>query len=297
MTTRKRGVMCRRDLFKYLVMLLILVVPGCNAAKKGVLPRDYRSHYAIVPVVPQIIADDEKMWEKIDDYTRQKVYFNDRLTLQILEIAKSDITKNIRTKHQYNDMIGYVQEGSAIIMVDKDTRRIGPGGVYIIPSNVPYDVLSASQKSVIINLYTPPPEQLRPVPAIIPRFGENEIKSLVYKWFAYFDEKKDIESFLTFLTDTDFDMRLSDTKIGSWQDFQDWYAAWLKKIKTNVHKIEYVKVSSNGKGQYIIELSFTWKATTYDSGDIEKRYSGNWVMADTWGDSPKIITYIEKELP
>jgi mannose-6-phosphate isomerase-like protein (cupin superfamily) len=288
--------------FKFLVLLgVTILLFGCGgkAAKPPDAPkpekpvaRDYHQHSSIVPVMPEVLTDGDVGWQKIDENTERKIYFNDRLTMEVIRTAKPELTKNVKTRHQYNDLLGYVIQGSALVTVDKSTKTIGTGGVFVVPSNVSYDVIPASDQTVILNVYTPARDDLRPAAPVKAQFNDNEIKRTVYDWFAGLDARAGIGNLLSLLAEKNLNMTLSDkTVIRSWQDFQTWYAAWLAKTKSSVHRVESLSVSYDNQGHYPVVLTVSWKVTTTDGKTQQGKSQQNWVLTEAWGNHPRIADF------
>lgn len=287
-----------------LPVAIVLVLSGCGGGTKTKTPtpapalkRDYSLHETMKKMAPAIFPPDDSAWVKVDDTTRRKVFFSDRLTLELVETSKSGLTGNITTDHRFNDVIGYILAGSAMVTVGKDTRQIAAGGTFVVPSNTPYGVIPASDKTTILNVYTPPRDDLRPTAPAVRRYPDNEIKSLVYKWFALFDEKANVGSFLSCLADTGLVMEMADKKkIASWQAFQDWYSAWSSQVDTYSSTVENLAVSFDTKtGRYQASATVSSTTKTRDGKRKDARYQVNLVLADDWGVLPKIVQYTEAE--
>lgn len=281
--------------FTMLALIVISATTGCSG-KKDVLKRDYSTRWPITRVDPAILSADETTWNKINDRTRRKVYFNDRLTMEILEVNKSEASKNISLMHRPEDTLGYVLEGSFIVTINKDTKQINQGGVYIIPSNVPHSIIASSSKATVMNVYNPPREDLRPVPAEIPRFNENDIKSFAYKWFGLLDEKAPAYSLRVLLSAQDLYMEFPDKKITSAEVFENYYKNHLRTLEWRTSELESTSVSFKGKGEYTIDVSLTITEKIFHGMAVKKKFKENWVVIDTGEPIPRIKQRIVKEV-
>ena len=250
-------------------------------------------------VKPGIFPGDDASWADVDGTTRRKVFFNDRLTVEVVESQKSGLTGNITTGHRFHDTVGYILAGSAMVTVGKETKQISAGGAFVVPSNVPYGVIPASDKTTIIYAYTPPREDLRPTAPAVRRFPDNEIKSIVYKWFALFDEKANVADLLTYLAETGLSMEMADKKkINSWTQFQEWYAKWASQVESFTSAVESVAVGFDyNTGHYRAEATVRSTTKTRPGKKIAGKCQVTMELVDTnWGNAPKIITYKETEI-
>jgi len=282
-------------------LVAALVLSGCGGGAKTApqaqnLKRDYDFHGSIKKVDPAIFPPDDASWVKVDDTTRRKVFFNDRLTLELVETSKSGLTGNVTTTHRSNDVMGYVITGGAMVTVGNDTRQIAAGGAFVVPSNTPYGALPAADKTTILYVYTPPREDLRPTAPAVRRFPDNEIKRIVYKWFALFDEKAVVGEFLSCLADTGLSMEMTDKKkITSWQGFQEWYAVWSAAVSDYSSTVEKIAVSfDTGTGRYRASTTVSSTTKTVKGKTNTDRYQVDMTLVDTsWGGMPKILEYRE----
>jgi mannose-6-phosphate isomerase-like protein (cupin superfamily) len=282
------------------VLLAVFLIAGCGGSNKGMIPRDYKDHDQFVKMDPQIYTDNEVGWTRVDDNTSRKVYFNDRLTLELVKSQKAELKKDIRTEHGYHDRIGYVVKGGAIVTVARSTRQIGPGGAFVVPSNVPFDVIPASDNTVVLYVYTPPRDDLRPGKALGLNFNENDIRSFVYRWFGLLDERADVVELMTRLSPDKLRMEFADKKVvTSPEAFRKVYTTWTDGFVTSVHKVEQLNVELDpAKGQYRVRVVFSWERTTADGmPPRQARYQSDWVLTDFWAvDAPRITSYVEQEL-
>lgn len=286
---------------------MALAVSGCGGGSKTKkepaaprdLKRDYREHDHIKKVKPGIFPADDASWVDVDGTTRRKVFFNDRLTVEIVESQKSGLTGNITTGHRFNDIVGYIVAGSAMVTVGKETKQISAGGAFVVPSNVPYGVIPASDKTTIVYTYTPPREDLRPTAPAVRRFPDNEVKSIVYKWFALFDEKANVADFLMHLAETGLSVEMADKKkINSWAQFQEWYARWTSQVESFTSAVDSVAVGfDDNTGRYRAEATVRSTTKTRSGKKLTGKCRVTMELVDTnWGDAPKIVTYRETEI-
>lgn len=126
------------------------------------LPRDYRSVDPVVPVKPAVFDADSTRWEDVGDGAKRKVFFNDRLTMVLLQIDRPVKPDEAMVCHYHvHDQITYVLEGKLKVKVGSEVREIGPGGCYIVPSNVHHGVVTMTRRVVIMDVFTPTREDFR----------------------------------------------------------------------------------------------------------------------------------------
>jgi mannose-6-phosphate isomerase-like protein (cupin superfamily) len=278
-----------------LFIMITLISSGCSG-KKEILKRDYSPRWPITQVNPAILSADDTTWSIVNDRTRRKVYFNDRLTMEVLEVSKSEASKDISLTHRIEDTLGYVLEGNFIVTINKETKQVNQGGVYIIPSNVPHSIIASSSKATVMNVYTPPREDLRPAPAEIPRFNENDVKSLAYRWFGLLDEKAPADSLHGFLSVQDFYMELPDKKMTSAEAFENNYKNQLRTLEWRTSELGSINVFFKGKGEYTIDISLTTTEKLFDKSSVKKKFKESWVVIDTGEPMPRIKQRIVKEI-
>lgn len=101
------------------------------------------------------------------DGVRARVVQGERLTLGIVEIEPDGV---VPAHDHPNEQLGMVIEGSVTFRVGDEVRRLGPGGTWRIPGDVPHELRAGADGAVVIDLFTPTrddwtaiePEPLRP---------------------------------------------------------------------------------------------------------------------------------------
>lgn len=127
------------------------------------LERDYRQIDPITPVNPGIFSSDSVKWEPAGNGTERKVFFSDRLTMVLLRIDRPVIAgEQLSCHYHIHDQITYVLEGRIRVKVGSATREIGPGGCYVVPSNVHHGIVTLTPKVCIMDVFTPAREDFRP---------------------------------------------------------------------------------------------------------------------------------------
>jgi quercetin dioxygenase-like cupin family protein len=127
------------------------------------LPRDYDLMEPIKPVKPAIFPAESSVWQQAGEGMRRKVFFNDRLTMVLLEIDRPLKQGEKLTCHYHvHEQITYVLEGRIRVQVDEEVHDIGSGGCYVVPSNIHHGILPLTRKVIIMDVFTPAREDFRP---------------------------------------------------------------------------------------------------------------------------------------
>ncbi|MFN8610126.1 MAG: cupin domain-containing protein [Vulcanimicrobiota bacterium] len=160
------------------------------------LPRDYRNLESIHPV--QANLWDQVPWQQIAPGQRRRVLFNDRLTMVWLEMDPAPQQPVLLTHYHAHDQITMLVEGRAEVRVGDQQRVVEPGAAYVAPSNVHHGLRPLSPRVVIVECFTPAREDFRgskgPRPAA--PCSPNQVRALVYEWFALLERGADEQEFL-----------------------------------------------------------------------------------------------------
>ena len=125
------------------------------------LGRDYSGGQPTVKVEPAILGADEKPWQQVRPGLRRKAWFNDRLTMVLFEFTRIPGAKPDAQHYHANDQMSYVVEGRIRALLDGKSKEIGPGGVFIAPSNVRHGIELLTDKVVLLDVFTPTREDFR----------------------------------------------------------------------------------------------------------------------------------------
>jgi len=94
----------------------------------------------------------------------------ERLTLGVVELDANALVPEHRHVHE---QLGMVLHGSLEFRVGDETRQLGPGGTWRIPSNVPHEVKVGPEGAVVIDVFAPVREDwvgVEPSPPREPRW-------------------------------------------------------------------------------------------------------------------------------
>ena len=96
----------------------------------------------------------------------------ERITLAVVELAPGAVVPEHRHEAE---QLGIVIEGSVTFTIDGETRKLGPGGTWLILSTRPHTVQAGPDGAVVIDVFTPVRadweryELLAPRPPVWPR--------------------------------------------------------------------------------------------------------------------------------
>ena len=76
----------------------------------------------------------------------------ERITLALIELAPDSTVPGHR--HE-NEQLGMVITGSVTFTVGDETRQLGPGGTWRIPSDTPHQVSVGPDGAVVIDIFAP----------------------------------------------------------------------------------------------------------------------------------------------
>ena len=285
----------------FLLLTVCFFLAACSGPEKNVvktdnrqLPRDYSLHEEIITATPGVFSENQP-WQTISNQLRRKVYCNDRQTLVLYEAMRSDTGKDVSTQYHYHELTGYVLSGNLLVKINDKVRGIGPGGVYVIPSNVHYAVLPLTDKVSYLEVFTPVREDLR-LPPVLLRFDENDVKSVIYKWYALLDKLADVDSYLPLLAERGMNIHVPGATIRSRDDFKGWYGGMAKRIRINEYKVTDIKVKMGESGYFDAEFLVSWEAETKLNEKRSFKSRQKWTLIDQGGSSPVILNADYKEI-
>jgi quercetin dioxygenase-like cupin family protein len=86
------------------------------------------------------------------DTVRARRIEGERLTLALIELAADSVVPGHR--HE-NEQLGMVISGSITFTIGDETRELGPGGMWRIPSNTHHQVRVGPAGAVVIDIFAP----------------------------------------------------------------------------------------------------------------------------------------------
>ena len=144
------------DMQRLCVVLLVFTIVlgiGCDAQQD-------EEEIARLPEVPHILAAEDVPWEDLSTDMRRKVLFSGELTFVFLEL-KGPTSEPIQLHSHVNDQISYVVDGELEVQVGEVVRRIGKGGFFRVPPDIPHGARALSPVVQFVDVFTPPREDFR----------------------------------------------------------------------------------------------------------------------------------------
>ena len=89
-----------------------------------------------------------KVWDGVIARTVE----GERVSLAVVELEPDSVVP----EHSHeNEQLGMVISGSVTFRVGSETRELGPGGTWRIPSNTPHEVHTGPEGAVVIDVFAP----------------------------------------------------------------------------------------------------------------------------------------------
>jgi quercetin dioxygenase-like cupin family protein len=92
------------------------------------------------------------------DTVAARAIHGERQSLAVVELDPNAVVPEHR--HE-NEQLGLVIAGSLEFRIGEETRELGPGETWTIPSNVPHEVTAGPKGAVVIDVFAPVREDWR----------------------------------------------------------------------------------------------------------------------------------------
>ena len=89
-----------------------------------------------------------QVWETVV----ARAVHGERQSLAVVELEPNALVPEHR--HE-NEQLGIVIEGSLEFRIEDETKHLGPGETWTIPSNVPHEVIAGPLGAVVIDVFAP----------------------------------------------------------------------------------------------------------------------------------------------
>jgi quercetin dioxygenase-like cupin family protein len=103
---------------------------------------------------------------QIWDGITARVISGERLSLGIVELDPGAVA---REHHHEHEQLGMVIRGTITFRIGDETRELGPGDTWTIPSNVPHEATAGPEGTVVLDVFAPVREDWVALEAADPR--------------------------------------------------------------------------------------------------------------------------------
>jgi unsaturated pyranuronate lyase len=77
----------------------------------------------------------------------------ERMTFAVVDLEPGSVSP----RHQHvNEQVGLVIRGSMTLTVEDEERTLGPGDLYLIPSNASHTAVAGAEGASIVDVFSPP---------------------------------------------------------------------------------------------------------------------------------------------
>ncbi len=89
---------------------------------------------------------------QIWDGIHARVISGDRLLLGVVELDPGAVAREHSQEHE---QLGIVLSGTITFRIGDETRELGPGETWTIPSNVPHEATAGPEGCVVLDVFAP----------------------------------------------------------------------------------------------------------------------------------------------
>lgn len=107
-----------------------------------------------------IVPASEADWTVLPNGWNRQSIFSGKLTMAVIE-ARGPEQGPILLHQHVHDQVTYLIDGEIEVQIGEEVRKIGPGGAYRVPSDVPHGIRVLSETARLIDAFTPPREDFR----------------------------------------------------------------------------------------------------------------------------------------
>ncbi|MGB6987224.1 MAG: cupin domain-containing protein [Candidatus Aquilonibacter sp.] len=101
--------------------------------------------------------------QDVYDGYRARIFHGDDITFAVLEIAPN---AKLPTHRHTNEQVGMLVLGSLTFNVGEETRTLGAGEAWAIPSNTDHDAAAGPEGATVIETWSPPRADFRNLPKL-----------------------------------------------------------------------------------------------------------------------------------
>ncbi len=77
----------------------------------------------------------------------------EQTTMAVVELDPKSV---VPEHHHVSEQLGLVIRGSVAFRVRDETRELGPGATWSVPSDVPHEVRAGPEGAVVLDVFSPP---------------------------------------------------------------------------------------------------------------------------------------------
>jgi quercetin dioxygenase-like cupin family protein len=89
---------------------------------------------------------------RIWDGIHARLVNGERLSLGVVELDPGAV---VQEHHHEHEQLGMVLRGAMMFRIGDETRQVGPGETWTIPSNVPHEATAGPEGAVVIDVFAP----------------------------------------------------------------------------------------------------------------------------------------------
>ncbi|MBI4312001.1 MAG: cupin domain-containing protein [Chloroflexi bacterium] len=87
-----------------------------------------------------------------------RITWGERIMTNVVELAPGAL---VATHAHPAEQMGVVMEGSVTMVIGKERKTLGPGDVYLAPSNVEHSVQNGPAAARLVDIFSPPREDYK----------------------------------------------------------------------------------------------------------------------------------------
>jgi unsaturated pyranuronate lyase len=104
--------------------------------------------------------------QRIWDGVHGRLVHGERITVGVIELDPGSVVPEHNHEHE---QLGLCLHGSLVFRIGDETRELGAGDTWTIPSNVPHEVHVGPEGAVVIDVFAPTRDDWREAERIDPR--------------------------------------------------------------------------------------------------------------------------------
>ena len=93
--------------------------------------------------------------ELVSEGVERRVAHLDDLMIVLIDFYNGPTTELDKPHAHPHEQVTYVAEGEVLVEIGKERTRLGPGDVFVVPSNVPHAIQQLSEHIRLVDCFTP----------------------------------------------------------------------------------------------------------------------------------------------